>query len=587
MEFADGGRTRLAEAVAAARRLAGAVRGADGSYLVYDFASSRRAWGIYVPGEKDLKTGERDRTRAAEALAELNRLFGRGGLAAVALVSDGVWDAQPAAAGLPPVYTLVTGARPPAGMVFPEEAKAAAVVTPGTKAEVRLKYYSTLPDGAPATVNVAEEGGGAASFTVKTKAGANEAAAPLAAGAPGDHFYRLRVTPGAGEAWVHTRVLTWPLVIWYREMAGDADFSFLKRALASNAGFDLKYNLELNGGSVPAAAAPPERANVIIYGNPRVNRITAADAGALERHVAEGGGLLIVTSAGPPDTAALAGPLGRLAPIVPSGAAAEAPGGVLVPAAWPGAPAVMAAPPAVSYTWRLGELKATAAPVWKTPGGVPALVIGRYGLGRVGLLAAGGFYKRQLAVGGEELARWAAALVLALYGDASEPLTLSRPLASPDEVVELTVRATVEPTVVVADPRGEVATVATSPVGEGLWAGEIQPEGPGRYDVTARIPDARAEVAKASFVAVPPAEEGRAFRPRPERLAALAAATGGRAFGPGALEEMATAVAARVRAQPRLATTEERAIWPAWLAFTLALACLAAEWFTRRRAGLK
>ena len=105
--------------------------------------------------------------------------------------------------------------------------------------------------------------------------------------------------------------------------------------------------------------------------------------------------------------------------------------------------------------------------------------------------------------------------------------------------------------------------------------------------MTARTPTAAGtDVNKAAVLVAPAASEYRAFVPRLEPLKALAAATGGDYFKPDDTDGLARAVAARVEAAPRVAATESRGLWPAWLAFPLALAFLAVDWVLRRRTGL-
>jgi hypothetical protein len=503
--------------------------------------------------------------------------------AAFVVLSDGVWDDDVEPAGFPPCYTLAVADRPPPGTFAVEDVRAPAVVLPGTPFDCRLRYSSTLVAGADAAVTVEEEGGAVNRLTFATRPGRQELTAAVTAAGAGDRFFRVR-SP-RGDLWFHTRVLDRPLILWYREMAGDADFAFLRRALAGNDAFDVRYRLDVGGVSVPAGAQEPTDADVVVYGNPRPGRVATAEAAALEDFVAAGGGLLVVLSARPVDAAALArGPLGRLLP-VQGGGGGERPGGQLQAPSYPGGPAVAVAPPAVGYVWAVGEPKPGATAVWRGPDGTPALVIGRYGLGRVGVLAAGGMYRFQLAGGGDALARVAAALVLALYAEGGETLTLSRYVTAPDEALELTARGVGEPTVAVAAPGGGVAAVAAAPAGKDVWSAELIPDRPGRYDVTARFPGGGATVARASFLVTDAGEEARALEPRPERLAALAAATGGRAFGPDEGATLAAAVAARIRRAPEVIGTARRTLWPPWLAFGGAVFLLAAEWFLRRRAG--
>jgi hypothetical protein len=308
----------------------------------------------------------------------------------------------------------------------------------------------------------------------------------------------------------------------------------------------------------------------------------------VERHVARGGGLLVIVGARPVDVAALSkGTLASLLPVRPGSDVVEGGGGALSATAYPGGPTIAASPPAVTHVWRLGSLKESATPLWRTADGTPALAVMPYGLGRVALISAGGFYRWQLGRGGDELARLAAALMLTLYNEQAEPLAISRHVVERGDVVEVACRSAAEPVAAYGHPGGAVKRVALAPAGEGLWAGEIETDAEGRYEITARLTSAAgAEVEKATIVARPRSTEYEAFKPRPERLRALAEATGGRYFEPTESAALARAVAARVREAPRVPAPGRRGLWPPWLAFPAALLFLAAEWVLRRRAGL-
>jgi hypothetical protein len=376
--------------------------------------------------------------------------------------------------------------------------------------------------------------------------------------------------------------------VWYWEMAGDADFAFLKRALASHAGFGLDYRLDAGEAVLGSALRPPEGTDVIVLGNPRATRLEAAEVDAVERHVARGGGLLIVVSARPVDTAALSrGTLARLLPVRAKPDVAEGRGGELSATTYPGVPAVAVSPPEVTHVWHLGPLKESATPLWRSGGGTPALATMPFGMGRVALLSAGGLYRWQLRRGGDELARLAAALMLVLYNEQAEPLAISRHVVERGDVVEVTCRSAVEPAAAYGHPDGAVKRIALAHAGGGLWVGDIEADAEGKYEVTARLTGADgAEVEKATIVARPRSAEYDAYRPRPERLRALADATGGRYFEPTEHDALARAVAARVREAPRVPVSGRRGLWPAWLAFPAALLSLAAEWILRRRTGL-
>lgn len=579
--------TRLAGSLAAAKEVREAVIANGGCCVVHDFAALRRPWGDSIPDEKTLSKGTgRERTDAAAALREIAARYGEKGLAAAVVLSDGAWDSAPSAEALPPCFAMAPAVEPPAGSVFVTGVEAPAVVLPGTDFEARIQYYSTVGEGA-VTARVAEGDNPPAEFVIKPKEGAGTAVVRARVDEPGDHFFRVWVSPGWGETWFHVKVLDRPMNVWYWEMAGDADFAFLKRALASHAGFRVDYRLDVGDAVLGSAARPPEDTDVIVLGNPRAARL-GAEVEAVERHVARGGGLLVVVSARPVDTAALSrGTLARLLPVRAQPDVAEGRGGELSAESYPGVSAVAASPPAVTHVWHLGPLKESAAPLWRSAAGTAALATMPYGLGRVALLSAGGLYRWALGRGGDELTRLAAALMLVLYNEQDEALAVSRHVVEPGDVVEVTCRGAVEPVAAYGHPDGAVKRVALAPAGEGLWAGEIEADAEGRYEITARFTGAAgAEVEKTTIVARPPSAEYDAYLPRPARLRGLAEATGGRYFEPTEAEALARAVAARVREAPRVAVPGRRGLWPPWLAFPAALLCLAAEWFLRRRAGL-
>ncbi len=588
MDFAAGGQPRLAGALAVARGVAAAVQANGGSYRFYDFAAARRPWGEYVPDEAAVKEGPRARTDAGGALAELAARFGPDGLAAVVVLSDGAWDAPPASEGLPPCLTMAVGVEPPPGRVFITGVDAPATVTAGTSFDVRVRYFSTLGAGDTAAVSVAEGETAERTYRLAVGPGRGEVHAKVKATGPGDRFYRLRVAPGAGERWFHTRVLARPLRIWYWEMAGDADFAFLRRALATNADFDFGYRLDVGDRSISSGRPAPAESDIVVVGNPRAAKLTGAAGDALERVVAAGGGLLFVITARPVDLAALtSGALGRLLPVRDVTQAKEVPGGPLTATSLPGAVTVGAAAPRASHVWRLGVLKEGATPAWQAPDGTPALVFMPYGLGRVALLSAGGLFKWQLR-GGDDEAELAAALVLSLYQEGARALAVSRRIVAPGETVEVTCRAAAEPTASLAGPGGNVRPLALTNVGADLWAGDAELPRTGRYEVTARLPTpSGVDVEKAAIMATPSAAEYAAFRARPAPLRALAAATGGRYFDEGDGAALAAAAADIVRAAPRERTRTRRRLWPAWLAFPAALLFLLGEWILRRRAGLR
>jgi hypothetical protein len=584
---ADGG-TRLGAALAAAEEVARAVERSGGEYTAYDFAAGRRPWGENIPKEGSLRRGAREQTDAAAALRELAALYGEGGLAAAVVLSDGVWDTTPAAEGLPRCFTMPPAAEPPKESLVVTGVRAPAAALPGTSLDAVVGYYSTLDGTAEVTVSVAEAGGASADYNFKPKSGSGELTVGARLERPGDHFFRVRPSPGWGEEWFHVRALERPLSVWYWEMAGDADFAFIRRALEEHAGFELSYRFDVGGRVLGSAPRPPERADVIILGNPRAAEITPGDAELLERHVARGGGLLIIVSARPADAGALsAGPLARLSPARVASNVAELSGGQLSTVAYPGEPTIAAAPPAVTHVWRLGPLKEGATPVWQTADGTPALATMPYGSGRVALLSAGGLYRWQLAAGGDGLSRLAAGLTLALYDERARGLTVSRHVARPGDVVEVACRASAEPAVVCADAEGAVKPVALAPAGGDLWAGELEIEGEGRYELTSRVRTAEGiELGKAAILARATPSEYRAFRPRGDNLKALSAGTGGRYFEAGDADGLSRAVAARVKAAPRVSVTKTRNLWPPWLAFPAALSFLVADWIWRRRTGL-
>ena len=590
MDLGAAGGTRLAAALAAAGEVREAVRSSDGRCVVHDFAALRRPWGDALPDEETLREGAvgRERTDAASALREIAGLYGEKGLAAAVVLSDGAWDAAPPAEGLPRCYAMVSAAEPPAGSVFVTGVEAPAVVMPGTDFDASVRYYSTV-GGGTVTANVAEGDNPPADFVIRPKEGAGTATVRARVDEAGDHFFRVRVSPGWGETWFHVNVLDRPMNVWYREMAGDADFGFFKRALGSHAGFRVEYRLDVGDAVLGSAARPPEGTDVIVMGNPRAARLGAAEAEAVERHVERGGGLLVIVSARPVDVAALSrGTLARLLPVRAQSDVVEGRGGELSATSYPGVPAVAASPPTVTHVWHLGPLKESATPLWRSAGGTPALAVMPYGLGRVAFLSAGGLYRWQLGRGGDELARLAAALMLVLYNEQAEPLAVSRRVVERGDAVEVTCRSAVEPVAAYAHPDGAVKRIALAPAGAGLWVGEIEADAEGKYEITARLTGAAGgDVEKATIVARPRSTEYEAYRPRPERLRALAEATGGRYFGPTEGGALASAVAARVREAPRVTVPGRRGLWPAWLAFPAAMLCLAGEWFLRRRAGLR
>lgn len=583
--------SRLARSLAAAEEVAGAVERAGGEYRLYDFAAKPRPWGGRLPTGDELRepVADRNRSGAARALRHLASRFGREGLAAAVVLSDGGWETVPGPEGLPPCYAWAPASTPPPASVYLSTLTLPALVLPGTAFDARASYYSTREAGEEVRVEVAEEGEAGMEYTFRPAPGRGELAVSVAASEPGPHFYRLRLLPAGGERWFHVRVLDRPLRVWYHEMAGDADFAFFKRALTSHRGFDVEFRLDLAEGGIGSPGGPPADVDVAVVGNPRPGALSAAAAEALERHVASGGGLLIVASARPVVARALAeGALGRLAPIRVREAAGEVRGGPLREAAFPGAPGVAVSPPSLTHAWDLGPPKAGATPVWLAPDGTPAFVVMPYGLGRVGLLAGGGFYRwHLLAPGDDGLRRIAPALILALYAEGREAVAVSRPLAGPGEAVEVTCRAPAEPTVVAAGPAGEVVRLGLRRAAGDLWVGRFAAEREGRYEITARLPAAGGvRVEKTAVRVVAATAEYEAFFPRPDRLRALAEATGGRYFEPGEQERLAKAVAERVAAAPANREPRRRVLWPPVAAFATALALLAADWYWRRRLGL-
>jgi hypothetical protein len=587
---ADGG-TRLASALAAAGDVARAVEESGGEYVVYDFAAGHRPWGPRLPRERVLTAEDvagRNSSDAAGALSGLVRFYGREGLAAAVVLSDGAWGRAPGGPSLPPCYTLAPAGGPPENAVIITDVRVPAVVLPGTTFEGRVSYLSTYADGGRVAATVEEEGGASAEYEFSVSAGRGEAVINAVVGEAGDQFFRAAVSSGPGETWFHVRALERPLRVWYREMAGDADFAFIRRALESNAGFDLTYRLDVGDRALGTAAGAADGTDVVILGNPRAGEITPAEGAALEAHVARGGGLLVVVSARPVDASALAsGPLAGLLPVRVGANVEEAPGGPLKEASYPGAAGVAATPPVATHVWRLGSLKEAASPVWLGPDGTPALVTMPYGLGRVAVLAAGGFYRNHLATGGDALQKFTAALALAGYDEQAEPLAVGRRVAGPGDVVEVVCRGVGEPTVVCVGPGGGVKRVALSPAAGGLWVGDVEIGEPGRYEITGRIPTAEGvEVLKRAVLSRPSSSEYRAVNVDGDALRALAASTGGRYFEPGDAAGLAGAVAERVREAPQVPVPLSRAIWPPWLAFPAALALLAADWVIRRRSGL-
>ncbi|UCH77780.1 MAG: hypothetical protein JSU81_08625, partial [Candidatus Coatesbacteria bacterium] len=486
--------SRLARALAAARGVAGAVERAGGEYRLYDFAADPRPWGTNVPTEREVRepATRRGRSDAGWALRRLASYTGREGLAAAVVLSDGGWEVAPASEELPPCFTLAPAAAPPPASVHLSAVTLPALVLPGTAFDVKASYYSTREAGAGTRVEVAEEGAEGVEYTFRPTPGRGELVASVVAMEPGPHFYRLRLGPEGEDRWFHVRVLERPLRVWYHEMAGDADFAFFKRALASHRSFDVEYRLDLAGGGVGSAGGPPADVDVAVLGNPRPGAVSAAEAEALERHVASGGGLLIIASARPAAARALAeGALGRLAPVRARTAAGEVRGGALRAAAFPGAPGLAVSPPRLTHAWDLGPPKAGATPVWLAADGTPAFVVMPYGLGRVGLLAGGGFYRWHLLSPGDGgLLRLAPALMLAVYGERREAVAVSRPLAAPGEPVEVTCRAATGPTVVAAGPAGEVFPLGLRRAAEDLWVGRFAAEREGHYEITARLPEA-------------------------------------------------------------------------------------------------
>lgn len=587
MDYATAsGTSRLGKALATARLVARAVEDAGGEVRFFDFARYRRPWGNRVPEESYVRRGDRSASDGARALRELMEIY-RPPFAGIVVLSDGRWDWGPDVGHTAPCYTMHIGTTP-ANSVFLYEPDVPALALPGTTVPAHVRYETTLPPGKTCNITVTEYGGAATTYRAVPAGPRGELTAHVTVAGQGDHFYRLTAEPAGNDRWVHVFVPASRVKVWYWEMAGDADFAFLRRALAANEAFEVHYRLDVGGAVLGDAASPPPGTDIIIIGNPRERALAGGPARDITSRVANGGGLLFVVTARPPDAAALTrGAFAALTPVKVTGAVEERVEGKLrVNDA--GRLYGDLAPPAMSHVWKLGELKPAAVAVWETAAGTPALTFMPYGLGRVGLLAAGGLYRQPRDADKNLLPQLAAAVILSLVTNQGEPVSCNPPVTEVRDRVEIVCRSAKPAEVTVADPTGKVWAVALRPVGADAYVGEFEPGAPGRHVVTARVlrPDGDAEIVKRAFLATAGTEEKNAWHGRPEVLRHLAFTTGGSFFAEGQEDALARAVAAAVRRSPATPVTVTRRLWPPYVALAVGLLCLAAEWFARRRAGL-
>jgi hypothetical protein len=228
----------------------------------------------------------------------------------------------------------------------------------------------------------------------------------------------------------------------------------------------------------------------------------------------------------------------------------------------------------------------------------PALVVQRFGSGRVGALMIGDFWRWGFRVPEQradmekawrQLVRWMIADVPERVSVALEPVG--------DGAVRVRVRVQDEQFQPVADARvilevvedgGEPIELVATPSDEeaGVFDVTFVPRGSGSILVKATARDAgdlSVGTAEDGWVANGAADEFQRMEPNRALLEQIAAATGGRVLEASELADFAKEL-------PRMDLPEKRtwsrSLWHTPPVFLLVLGCFAGEWIARRRAGM-
>jgi len=619
-----GGGTRAELAERALRDLRSALRG-RAQLDVQPFAAT-------LLGDSLTDPGARSASAPGAALTALAARPAGRRPDGVILLSDGAANAggDPVGAARAlgvPVHTLLVGAR--AGLdrgIAGVEASADARV--GEATPVRVRVVSDEERGTPIAVTLREGSQELARTTVLAPGPGAEAVAelrvtPTRAGlalwtarvaslegdlSPDDdaHGVAVPVAPGRLGVLVISAGLNWDLTFVRRALAGDSTVSLETRVRDRSGAWS---SLE-RGRGLPLVPADLAAKSVVV-----LDAIGGADLGpamdaALESHVRNGGGLLLLSGEAPGVARFARGRLGAslsFAGGVAAGAQVapepQAAGAELL--AWDDDPARGA------RAWREAAPLRDVAPL--APGGADrVLLAGRdgnaplwlaraVGRGQVLVVNGNGLWRWSLA-GGDELAaersrrlwrrtvRWLAEPVQ------GEPLrvTPERRLVAGGDPVRLDAilqdarfqpLSGAEVRGEITGPDGALRRFAFAAGGAGSYNVSLPSPGPGRWQVSVRATLDGREVGRARNEFVVDRWTLEALRPQPDSatMAAIATASGGRHGRAEDAASWARSLDPRTLVRPQRASTR---LWESPWLFAIIVALLSVEWMWRRRRGL-
>ena len=358
--------------------------------------------------------------------------------------------------------------------------------------------------------------------------------------------------------------------------------TFLRRALEADARFDVaslsfasKGVAVQTGPQVPLADTRLDAFDVVIVGG--LDRLTAADAGALERFMRERGGVVVAV----PDQRLTAGPARELI----AGPdfverLLEQPAKLTV--------AAPAAPIQASELLVLPALSPGAEAIARVPGGdrAPVIVSMPRGDGRLVVSGAMDAWRFRAADGGAFDRFWQSAIAgLALRVPGAIAVDVAPSLLRPGERGDVVVHVrSREAGAVSASIDGEPVRLTPEPEA-GAWRGRFTARNaPGRSTIDVRADAAEGHGLHASRTILVRSDVQRTVDTTAPSLSMIASSHRGIDVTPERLGELERFVRGSVSA-PRT-TLVRHPMRSAWWLLPFA-ACLSAEWWLRRRKGLR
>ncbi len=570
------GKSRLEHGTELLGEVKNAVKNAGGESVSFAFAGNVIPLSGNFDPENVPTILSRDTTDLEHALD------GIGNPAAAVVISDAVFD-RTANTQFPIFFLNPTGGPTP-GSCWVLSATAPSRVLPGSPFPIEVTYRSTSDDAV--SFEIYEDDRKVASGNGPSRHGANRVTLEITENDPGRHFYRIAGIPGDSKSYATTEVVRGPLTVSYFAHSVDYDTAYLRRGMDSNEAVELTYSAVIGGGS----KINPEDlvyTDVIVLANPSGKSIDHRLAGAIEKRVAEGAGLLFLFSTSTPDRwGSETGALGALMPLTGGNPKTPLVGGspVSAPSATPdgfGSGTI----PNFTHIWDMGYPKPGTSVIWSS-NGVPVLTAMRYGKGRVMLLTGGGFYRWENARADEApgLEQVAADLVLYLSESADDGIAISDNLVEIGKTITISAKAEEEPGFIMTGPDDIPIQLSPLEIEPGLWRAEFSPETIGEYALTARRFEGEGLlVDKESVLAVKPTNEKRAGFPGVDTMRTLGSGVFAGSEIPALEKELKSAL---LETGPETSETRNEPVLPNWIALGVFIVLLLAEWTSRRLLGL-